>query len=229
MKKLPMVPAEKLIDTQIDNAISVISSITDLSKGDAIGMGLRLFKNLVSGNFFQGLISEWERLKRKGAISNDYVLKAENLETLGEILDYLETTNPKDEILNVLKKLFLLQITKEELVNEITHREFMSTTKTLEPNDILMLMFLYENFSTTDLINKHNAKSVNDFFNYVITHSGFTHNYFVRKAVDNLAENNLIVKIEFHSLHSKGPIFTSYGLAFCEYLNEYDSLKEDPA
>jgi hypothetical protein len=223
MNRLPAVPASKVIDTQLDDAISVISSIADLSKGQAIGIGLRVFRNLISGNFWQGLRDEWEILRTKKIIQDDYELKAEDIETLGEILDYLEKPNPSKEILNILKKLFLIQVSLCNVSNEVLHREFVKTTKLLDSNEALFLKFLFENFRSNNPDKNSIQKSSTEFYSF-IKERGFKYRYIIDNLFEKLNKLGLLKKPDYLSNEYTRFFFTEYGMAYLEYIENYDNL-----
>lgn len=125
-------PATKLVEF-VTGLLSSERKDWILSSGKIIGSVIQL-------DLFKQLGKEIEQYRKKGALKENCFKTYKNRLSLHELLNFLETSVPDEELFVSIKSIFLFAISKNSTENdEMFAHEFIKTAKKLSGTEILIL------------------------------------------------------------------------------------------
>ncbi|MBI3000707.1 MAG: hypothetical protein HYY46_19985 [Deltaproteobacteria bacterium] len=104
-----------------------------------------LLQRLRGRTFLQALNDEWERLRAKGRIKDDYPQTEQCQACLQEILDCLDRDSPDKIRFDLMKSIFLAAATETQSDrNSVLSQQLMGLARRLSAGEILVLSATYE-------------------------------------------------------------------------------------
>ncbi len=99
-----------------------------------------IFQRTRSGTFLNALLKEWERLREKGRIKEDYVRSEQHQECLQEMLDFLDRDSPDSLRFRMLKAILLGAATETQSERDsVLPQQYMSICRTISSGEALVL------------------------------------------------------------------------------------------
>lgn len=134
-----------LLSTALRNIDSILTGVLGTQKLELLMIPGRLVQAARNNKFLHQLAKEFEDLKEKGEIKDDYEKTEQATSCLQELLAALENP-PVDEIkFKALKSIFLKAATEKiSTRNDATPQLLMSVAKSLTATEILLLAAIYQ-------------------------------------------------------------------------------------
>ena len=224
---------EKIVDTCLEIGISIsdvaavnddFSSIAPTIKTGL--MGLRVYRD---SRRALTILEEEKKMLNQKVIKQEDVKSHYNEDMLQSIFN-IEANQVVDETkFNLLKKLILVGLTKDEK-GRVQAQHFFHVISSLSTSEILVLVSCYH-FSTTDTkwrdsSQDNSNKIVQNWREAIANHSGLGLQAMVEEVEDKLVQKKLL-----HSLNQLGQVnkneyfrMTEYGFKLLKFAEEYDKL-----
>ena len=221
-----LINIEQIEPITVKRIIDGLTGFITGSKDDYAHTTNRLLKSLVAHDFLYQLQMEWDNYCTKGKIVLDYKSSKPYLNSLSELLDYLDTDIPNDEIADTLKKLFFIpafnDCYKEDKLLSI---EYMKIVRKLNQGELVVLFTTYRNIDVKDSKSQWSAA---EWLNVVAEKSTLKYTELVELHEKKLIDLYLITKraLGDGSGVSIGDYFrlTRLGYNLCKYIELYDGF-----
>ncbi len=228
-KNLPQKSNSDLFSDTLTNIFAVLTGIAESEKGELIGKIGHVLQYFRSGKVISGLKEEWENLKEKGKIAEDYAQTTQNLNCLHEMLDFLENEIPDEVRIEVLKKIWFTAATEQYSDrNSYLPHEYMQIAKNLKPGEVLVLLSTYEisksdhwrndRYGATKWLNEVSSKSKLEFPELVERHE------------EGLVEKHLLTDRVYSDRSgirmTDNFRLTSLGVEICKYIENYENIND---
>ncbi|HML76142.1 MAG TPA: hypothetical protein PKB02_16750 [Anaerohalosphaeraceae bacterium] len=208
---------------------SGLAAIATSDRKDVILSASRIFQAFVKGKGLEQLQNEWDDLKKKGKIKDDYESTTQHQDCLLELLNFLDNDCPDELRFQTLKKIFLVASTETQSGrNSCLPYEYMKLCRSMSSGEILAMLTAYRLF----VEKKANSISDSNFeYNWVAgvtNNGGFEHRELVEMYKRKLLDKNILLGTNFQGSMGKNSSngLTSLGLALCRYIESYDNQKE---
>lgn len=219
-----IVNVDGLEKNKLNKFFDGITGFASAEKGDFAHTANRLFKSLFSNEFFDQLMLEWDFYCQKGKIDLDYTNSKPYMNSLSELLDYLDTNIPNYEVAETLKKLFFISAYKDYYEdNKLLTIEYMKIIKKLSSGELAVL------FATYNLIKGGIPDSCNasKWLAIVAEKSNLVYKELVEVYERRLMDLGLITARLYNdgSGIDKGKYcrLTDLGYNLCKYIENYDN------
>jgi hypothetical protein len=191
----------------------------------------RLFQGLINLEFLDTLHKEWDDLRSKGQIKNDYQQTEQHHACFQEMLDFLDTDKPDKTRFDFIKKIFLSAATETaESRDSVLPQQYMSITRQMTSGDVLLLSGLYDMY-TKGIHDSSAPTNANVWIKNAAKHTPLKHGALVRFHEKHLMELELISKRRgsdnSNIIGANYNRLTSMALGMCEFIAEYDTLEND--
>ncbi len=185
-----------------------------------------LLQRLRGRTFLQAFNDEWERLRAKGRIKDDYPQTEQCQACLQEILDCLDRDSPDKIRFDFIKRIFLAAATETQSDrNSVLPQQLMGLARRLSAGEILVLSGTFE-LSKSERDAK--AQGATTWLSTVAKQSGLQHPSLVELHEGALIEKKLLTGRRYGdgSGVSLGDHYrlTSLGLSLCEFVSTYDPM-----
>jgi hypothetical protein len=183
-----------------------------------------IFQRTRSGTFLKALIQEWERLREKGRIKEDYVRSEQHQECLQEMLDFLDRDSPDSLRFRMLKAIFLGAATEIQLDrNSVLPQQYMSICRTISSGEALVLQ------ATFDVAERGDAPSTtssSDWLQTIGKESRLVSHELVSIHEQKLIEKNLLIR-RIPGDGSRVALgehyrLTGLGMEICRFIKAYE-------
>lgn len=223
-EKKELVNTEQIEPITINRIIDGLTGFVTGSKGDYAQTANRLLKSIVAHDFFYQLQMEWDKYCVKGKVELDYVNSKPYLNSLSELLDYLDKDIPNDEIAGTLKKLFFIPAFKDYYKEDkLLAIEYMKIVRKMAPGELMVLFTAYNNI---DLKDSRSHWGAIDWLQVIAEKSTLKYAELVELHEKNLIDLCLVTKrmLSDGSGVSVGDYFrlTSLGYNLCKFIELYD-------
>jgi hypothetical protein len=158
-----MIEFEKDTSSLLKRTLKHLSEgITGLASSDRKDLILsvgHLFQSMLTGRFLNTLNYEWDDLRSKGRIKEDYEETEQHRTCLKEMLDFLDSNKPDEARFSFMKKIFLMAST-EKLADRdsIIPQQYMRICRELSSAEILIISSAYK-FSKNKEWNKDESNA----------------------------------------------------------------------
>jgi hypothetical protein len=184
-----------------------------------------LFQSMLTGNFLETLIREWDKFRSEGKIKDDYQYTEQHKTCLKEMLDFLDTDKPDETRFTFLKKIFLI-ISTEKISdkNSLLPQQYMRICRSLTSGEILTLIGNYKIVLKGEF--ERNTHNVELWLKDVASASGLVHKELVSVHETNLIKKGLITERTYSD--KSGFRATEYfrltgmGYEICKFIEAYD-------
>ena len=210
------------------SGIEGVTGILASDKSDRILTAGRLFQGLINQEFLKILLDEWNNLRRKGCIKDEYQQTEQHHACLQEMLDFIDSDKPDKTRFEFMKKIFLSAATETiEDRNSVLPQQYMFIARKMTSGDALLLTGLYEMYL---------KKIFNSTYRYAeqwiadaAKNTSFKHEALVVFHEKHLMElciidwsrkgsgQNRIERADYNRL-------TTLALELCEFIKNYDKL-----
>ncbi len=216
----------------INNIIDGLTGFITSGKTDYAHTANRLFKSLFAHNFLNQLQMEWDSYCVKGTVDLDYSSTKPYINSLSELLDYLDSDIPNDEIADTLKKLFFIPSFRD-LLNEddkLLSIEYMKLVKQLNSGELTVLFTTYK-YNNLNIHNTRSSWDAEKWLNEIAVKSNLKYSELVEVHEKKLMELCLITKRKYEDesgiiLNNKFRL-TNLGYNLCKYIELYNNFKQD--
>jgi len=160
MKNLPvnLESKESIIEFLQKPTVAVAEAITGFlasDKKDLTLMAGKLVQGAIKVNLLSQLGIELKELREKGKIKEDYFATNNQRASLLELLKFIDSETPDEEVFNAVKAIFLKGISKDATSqDELIGYQLLKICKQLGSGEILTMKAVYETYKTE--INKSN-------------------------------------------------------------------------
>ena len=226
-----IVPVKSNLDTS-DLFSKTIKSLTEGITGIAaserkdlyLSLGY-IFQRFRSGKFLQILKNEWDLLREKGRIKDDYMDTEQHQECLQEMLDFLDKDSPDENRFTFLKKIFLAAATELNYDRtSVLPQQYMKICKTLSSGEVLVLksVFAIAKAGGWD----PNDTNANNWLHQIAEKSTLKYPELIEVHERNLIDKNLITP-RFNSDSSGVHLSNNFRLSnlgynICLFIESYD-------
>jgi hypothetical protein len=236
-EKLPAVTDENFTSNFLkkikDLTLAGAEGVTGLAESGKKGMILssgRLFQSLINREFLDTLQREWDDLRSKGRIKDDYQQTEQHHACLQEMLDFLDTDKPDKIRFEFIKKIFLSAATEtEESRDSVLPQQYMSIARQMTSGDVLLLSGLYDMY--TKEVHDTGSRGVNAWIQNVAAHTPLQHGALVRFHEKHLMKLELVSERTGtdksgmrRADHNR---LSTMALSLCEFIAGYDALESD--
>jgi hypothetical protein len=217
----------KTSDIIKDTTCSIAAGLSALAtndRNDNILSASRIFQGVVKGRGLEQLRAEWDDLKEKGKIKDDYESTSQHRDCLLELLNFLDNDCPDELRFQTLKKLFLVAAT--EIITDrdsLLPYQFLKLCREMTSGEIVVLQTAYK------LANQPNIKRSGGavvWLRMVADASGLTHTSLVEIHEEKLTKKYLLTGRVYSDRSGVEcePHFRLTELAydFCKYVANYD-------
>ncbi len=223
-EKKELINTEQIEPITINRIIDGLTGFITGSKDDFAHTANRLLKSIVAHDFLYQFQMEWDNYCAKGKIDLDYTNSKPYLNSLSELLDYLDADIPNDEIARTLKKLFFIPAFKDYYKEDkLLAIEYMKIVRKLSPGELMVLFTVYNNI---DLKRSKGHWGAMDWLQVIAEKSTLKYPELVELHEKKLIELCLITKrmLSDGSGVSLGEFFrlTNLGYNLCKYIELYD-------
>ena len=227
----------KLRDTSnllSETAKSITEGLTGLTvseKKELILSASRIFQSYRSVGFINTLKIEWDKLREKGKIKDDYMNTEQHQACIGELLEALDRDNPDEIKFNILKKIFLVAATESQSNREsVLPHQYMVLARFLSSGEVLVLEAAHR-IAKTHKFDINQDKLYENSLARIANESGLRFKDLVRIHEMELIEKNLFT-IRMGLKNQEAHIgehfrLTDLGWDFCEYAKAYDNHRTD--
>lgn len=229
--KKELIKRDEIEKITVNRITDALTGFLSAKKDDYAYSANRLFKSIFAKNFLFQLQMEFDLYCQKGKIDTDYIGSKPYLNSLSELLDYLDSDIPNDEIAQTLKKLFLIPAFKDLYGNKkLLAYEYMKIVKMLTSGELSVLFAAYKIAGGKTIVKEVNhgrpgiiwretiaKESSLDFVELVEVHE--------KKLILMLL---ILDEANFFNKYTGKPEctnrLTDLGYALCDYIDKYDLL-----
>jgi hypothetical protein len=183
-----------------------------------------IFQRMRSGTFLNALLQEWERLREKGRIKEDYVRSEQHQECLQEMLDFLDRDSPDCIRFRMLKAILLGAATETQSYRDsVLPQQYMSICRTISSGEALVLQ---ATFAVAERGDAPPSKSASDWLQIIGKESGLVSHELVSIHEQKLIAKNLLIR-RIHGDSSgvalgKHYRLTTLGMEICRFIKAYE-------
>lgn len=216
-----------------DTLQALTEALTGIAASDRKDLFLSvgyLLQRLRGRTFLQALMQEWERLREKGRIKEDYPETEQCQACLQEILDCVDHESPDKIRFDFMKQIFLAAAA-ETITDRssVLPQQLMSLARHLSSGEILVLAATHELSKAQELSKVPGYmrdESASTWLKQVAKQSGLDHPGLVELHESALMQKHLITGRQFVDrsgvLLGQHYRLTSLGLSLCEFVSSYD-------
>ncbi|MBC8489674.1 MAG: hypothetical protein H8D45_26950 [Bacteroidetes bacterium] len=188
-----------------------------------------LFQKMRAGYILSELLNEWDKLKEKGRIKDDYCFTEQHHNCLHELLDFLDKDIPDEIRLSALKKILLVAATEEVSDrNSFLPHQYMKLCRNLTSGEMYLILTSYK-LSKSDKWKEEEHHSAASWCKHIVNNSDFKYREMVEIHEDELIRKKLLTG----RLHpdSSGIKMTEHfrltelGYQLCEFIDKYDQIE----
>lgn len=204
-----------------------VSGIIASKRSENILSASHIFQAFLKGRGLDQLCHEWDNLKEKGKIKDDYETTPQHRDCLLELLDFLDNGCPDEARFQTMKKIFLVAAT--ETASDRTSllpNQFLRLCREMTSGEIIVLQSAYK-LANQDDINGVNGAGI--WLRMIADASRLKHTSLVEIHEENLMKKYLLTR-RLHSDRSGivlKPHFRLTELAydFCAFITNYDQIE----
>src|SRR3989338_3103240 len=133
-----------VLEETLGQVVQGITGLAASEKKDLVMSFSRVLRNLRGGQFLGVLKEEWDEMREKGKIKEDYATTDQGFSCLQEILDFLEASAPDEKRFRAAKALFF-NIAQESMSkrDEILPLTLLKVLKQLDTTELVILFTAY--------------------------------------------------------------------------------------
>jgi hypothetical protein len=219
----------KTSDVIKDTTCSIFAGLTAIVANEPkenILSASRIFQGFVKGRVLEQLRVEWDELKEKGKIKDDYESTSQHRDCLLELLKILDNDCPDELRFQTLKKIFLTAATeKVSDRNSLLPYQYLKLCREMTSGEIIVLQTIYKLTSQPDIKRENNSAAV--WLRAVADASGLIHTSLVEIHEAELMKKYLLTG-RLHGDRSGVECKPHYRLTelaydFCKFINDYSN------
>ena len=177
--------------------IAIAEFLTGLLSSDQSTYKLsagRLVQGAIKGRLLTQLGREIKELREKGEIKEDYFATNKNQATLLELLQFIDSDLPDEEVFNAMKSIFFSSISKDaNTKDEEVGYQLLKLCKKLNSYEILILRVCHKIYTSENTQNVNTGiNSFGDWVNIVSEKIGYELPELVSASDDKLVELGLL-------------------------------------
>lgn len=226
----PAATDEKCIVTRtLSEGVAGLTTIATMKRGDIALSAGHLLQGLLSGRFLDEFANEWQRLKERGRIKEDYDATPQAEACLRELLDYLDSEIPVPERMKILKRVFLVTATESASDREdLVPQQLMQICRGLTSGEILVLNAAYE-LSKGNVAYKFSTAV--EWLDLIAEKSRLKHRELVEDHDESLMKKRLLTGRQHGDgsgvVLGKHFRLSDLGYHLCSFIAKYDDLSAD--
>ena len=215
-----------LLDKTIDGMVEGLTGLVSSSRKEIVISAGHLFQHCRNVDFLNALKVEWDKLREKGKIKDDYMKTMQHKDCLGELLEALDHDNPDNVRFNLLKKIFLVSATETKSNRDsVLPSQYMQIARKLDSGEVLVLETAYR-IAKEGKYNPTQDSQYGNSLAKIANKSGLKY-----KDLVEIHEQSLIKKMLFtrrtgpeqsEAVISNHFRLTDLGWEFCKFVDAYD-------
>jgi len=230
MVHMESTPDDKALGPVADTLQALAEALTGIASSDRKDLFLSigyLFQRLRGQSFLGAFDAEWQRLREKGRIRDDYSQTEQCQACLQELLDSLDRDSPDKIRFDFIKRVFLAAAQEKQSDRDsVLPQQYMRLARQLSSGDILVISAAYE-------LSKYPAERTNsarEWLNKIAKQSGLEHSNLVEIYEKALMEKYLLTgrllsdRSEVDTEHYR---LTPLAVGLCEFLLVTDISDKD--
>lgn len=234
--KVPVVKGDNFTSNFFDGARSYCNAVIEAATGgfasdkkELVRSAGHILQAMLNGNRIETLKSEWDSLREKGRIKDDYQHTEQHHACLQEMLDFLDNDKPDKTRFDFMKKIFLMAATEEVVDREsVLPHQFMRLCRQLSSGEILVLMATYKCVVNGTM--KKDSCGINEWLGEIAGMTGLEHRELVFPFQEKLEGLGILSKRTHPDksgvrLTSKNRL-TDLGWSICKFIKQYDESED---
>ncbi len=210
--------AEALTGLLADNGLIPKSYI--LSAG-------RIVQGAIKGKLLTQLGLELSEYRKKGRIKEDYFASHKNQVTLLELLEFIDTEIPDEEIFNAVKSIFFASVSTDSNVQkEEVAYQLLLLCKKLNSMEILIIKTCYEVYLGKHIDINTGINSYGEWVNAISEKIGYELPELVSSSDDKLVNLGLLSSRSYSDKSGINPSkefrLTKLGIKLCNFITEFN-------
>ncbi len=187
-------------------------------------------QRLIADQHLNSVLVEWEKIREKGRMKEDYAQCMQAKYTLLELLKFLESDMPDEQRFQILKRIMLVAATEEKSDRQsIKPQEFMKLIKILPAGSVMVLTTAYQLSKNPPIgPGENNRVNADSWVKIIAEKSGLEYPALVVMYEKPLIESMLLTERVYAdgSGVRLSPHFrvSDLGFELCSFLDHYDSL-----
>jgi len=223
-------PQDKALTPLVNTLQALTEGLTGIASSDRKDLFLSigyLLQRLRGQSFLKAFDAEWQRLREKGRIRDDYSQTEQCQACLQELLDCLDRDSPDKIRFDFIKRVFLAAAQEKQSDRDsVLPQQYMRLARQLSSGDILVISAAYE-------LSKYPAERTNsarEWLNKIAKQSGLEHSNLVEIYEKALMEKYLLTgrllsdRSEVDTEHYR---LTPLAVGLCEFLLVTDISDKD--
>lgn len=188
----------------------------------------KIVQATIKGKLLTQLGKEIEKYREEGKIKEDYFATHKNQASLLELLQFIDTDIPDEEVFKAMKSIFFSGVSSDaDAQQEEVAYQFLLLCKKLHSMDILILKACYKIYTGEDLENVNTAiTSFGEWVNTVSEKIGYGLPELVSASDSRLTELGLLSGRTYSDQSGirKGKEFrlTTLGIKLCEFITKWE-------
>lgn len=219
MEKKNLIYVEQSEKNALAKVIDGITAVATSDKKDIIYSANRVLKGIISGKFLYEIQKEWDYYCSKGKIDLKYEKSTLYMNSLTELIDYLDSDISNDEIAQALKKLFFIPaFSNINAEDEMLTIEYMKIIRRLNAGELSVLFCTYKNKDIK-------ISGASEWLKVIAEKSTLKYSELVEIHEAKLIEFHLITDRTFSDrsgIHNINFRLTNLGYNICKYIELYD-------
>jgi hypothetical protein len=218
-----------IINKTLLQLIEGVTGLASSNRKDLILSVGHLFQSMLTGKFLSILKDEWDDLRAKGRIKENYQETEQHRTCLKEMLDFLDSDKPDEARFSFMKKIFLMASTESVYDRDsVLPQQYMRICRELSSAEIFIISSAYE-LSKNNEWNKDESNAVR-WLEKVAEYSGLDQPDLV-DFYDQILINKKLLTPRSHT--DRSGIFqgencrlTNLAQDICRFIEEYDKINE---
>lgn len=222
-----IMPQKRTGEILRETATSIASGLSGALASDRKDLTLsagRVFQGFVKGRGIAQLQKEWNNLKEKGEIKDDYEETSQHRDCLLELLNFLDDDCPDEVRFQTLKKIFLVAATEKTSDREsLLPYEYMKLCRSMSSGEIITMITAYRLCAERKEIISKDPNFDHNWVASIVSNAGFEHRELVEIYKKGLLEKSILIQSQFPKVLASGTSngLTSLGISLCSYIESY--------
>lgn len=210
--------AVRLVTDPFSFAAELATGVFKLGKGGMMVSGGHVVQGLLKGKLLRQIAFELREMQEQGRIPEDYAERSYGMESVAELIDFIDSGTPDPERVKAMKAMFFaLNDVGRKDGERVLAYSLMKMTRELTGSQAALLGIYYDAYKF--------KSNPSDFIDWAMQRIGHSVSSLVRMDSNALAKMQL-VNLNASSWQSR---LTDLGLTLCTWVEEYghDELGQD--
>jgi hypothetical protein len=207
----------------VKHLLEGLTGIAASGKADLILSLGRVCQATIGGECLLQLLKEWETLREKGKTKEDYEDTKQHRACRTELLRYLDSDIPDEEVFTVLKKIFMVSATEDFSEREdVLPQQYMKIASSVSSGEVLVLTAAYS-YAVFAAHYGTEEPTHGEWLGTLADMSCLSHAELIQQHLESLSQRSLVLRPGTRPTKPRFGL-TTLGHAFCDFINKYDEL-----